>query len=212
MKIPNKKEITYYFTHFFWLSLLFVASYGYTNHFASQRTDHFELYMDIEKRIPFLPGWILVYFSINGFFVLPLFYLNKGEMRLLSQCFVWITIFASICFLVFPMRLGYTKPGSITTFPLIYKLFYTIEKPHNLFPSLHIAYSSLILRFVIKKTNHTEKLIFLFWFIFLVFSVLFTHQHHISDIFGGMMLTYLVLKITMYWQGKRRGLIGRDRS
>ncbi|PJZ43838.1 phosphatase PAP2 family protein [Leptospira brenneri] len=203
MKIPNRDECFYFFSHLFVLTILFCIFYGTTNYLASQRTDHLELYLNFEKNIPFFPSWILIYFSINLIFFLPLFYLHPMEMRLLSICFSLITIVASICFILLPARLGYLKPMSFSIFHSIYQFLYTIEYPHNLFPSLHVSYSALIFRFLFPKAKRKEKFLFIVWFILLVLSVLFTHQHHIFDIFSGLLLTYLVLKLAFY--GERKG-------
>lgn len=212
MKKPNQNQIISYSIHFVWLSLLFVFLYGSTNYLASLQEHHFDLYLEIEKEIPFYPTWILIYFSINGMFLLPLFYLSKKKYRFLSFCFAWITIFASLCFYFFPMRLGYPKPDIISSFPFLYEVLYSLEYPHNLFPSLHVAYSFLILRIVLPKTNFIETWIFLIWFFLLLGSVLFTHQHHIIDILGGLCLTEMVLKLTMYGKRKRWWLFRRNRT
>lgn len=65
-----------------------------------------------------------------------------------------------------------------------------IDEPNNLFPSLHVVVSWISWRYVAKMTTVTDRYKSIsFIFVLLVFlSILFTKQHLVMDIFGGIIV------------------------
>lgn len=101
-----------------------------------------------------------------------------------------MTFIAGILFLLLPSESGVTRPAISTVEPqILFELLYTLDLPYNLFPSLHIAYTSLALLIIL---SHSEKQTWLAlivsWWLLMVLSVLFLHQHHLADIIGGLLL------------------------
>lgn len=200
MKLPNREELIFYTIQFLILSILFFVLYGLTNYLASKSQNHYSLYFEFEKNIPFLAPSIIIYLSINLIFVLPVFYLTIPEMKHLSFAFSSITILSCSIFYFFPTKLGWIRPGHVPNFEWIYSVLYSVEYPHNLFPSLHVAYSYLIFKILWPKTHLMEKILYRIWFFLLLSSVLFTHQHHLLDILGGIFFAEFGLKISNNWK------------
>jgi membrane-associated phospholipid phosphatase len=57
-----------------------------------------------------------------------------------------------------------------------------------LFPSLHIAFRTILAALYAKHTKGVIRLASHVWFILIGFSTLLTYQHHFVDIVGGFVL------------------------
>lgn len=176
------------------LSLLFVLLYGASNYYASTLTDHYVLRYSWEMHIPMLPGFIIPYMSIDLFFFFSFFLCTTNtELRTHAVRLAVCTIVAACCFVIFPMKLGMDRPHLTGVNGEIYAFLKSFDYPHNLCPSLHVAYT-LILRMLYSR--HTRGLIwwlFHVWFFAVSFSVLFVHQHHVIDLLGGAALATVVM-------------------
>jgi membrane-associated phospholipid phosphatase len=176
------------------LSLLFVVLYGASNHYASTLSEHWVLRYGWERHIPMLPAFIIPYMSIDLFFFFSFFICTTNtELRTHAARLAVCTIVAVCCFVIFPMKLGMERPHLAGVNGAIYALLKSFDHPHNLFPSLHVAYT-LILRMLYSR--HTRGLtwwLFHAWFFAVSFSVLFVHQHHVIDLIGGAALATVVM-------------------
>jgi len=174
---------------------LFLLVYGTTNHLLHESSS-FQPYFSWEKSIPFVDWMIIPYMSLNLIFLIPLFFLTKSKLKVLDLAFVMSTICAGIFFVIFPFTPEFTRviPSGITS--TLYRHLYILDNPKNLFPSLHVTYSTLYFLscFTIFKSS-TGRIIFGVWITLIIVSTLFTHQHHIIDIVSGISLggvTYLI--------------------
>ena len=73
--------------------------------------------------------------------------------------------------------------------------FYQYDEPHNLVPSLHIAYSTTVFLYLWKKSVGHWRTAFIIWTVAIYASVVLTHQHHIIDIVTGAALSLCVYKL-----------------
>ena len=92
--------------------------------------------------------------------------------------------------------MAFARPDSVEQFQFLFNLLHTYDKPYNLAPSLHITFSAITLLFLIQKNSIGAKVIFVFWFLAMCLSVLFTHQHHFIDVVTGSILALLVFKLS----------------
>lgn len=159
---------------------------------SSVRSYTLPLYFSWELNIPFIPGFIIVYFSIGGLLLLPLFTLSVSELHRLGINLLWLTLLAGLIFFLVPTRLGFVRESDPRQYKAIFWLLFKIDHPHNLFPSLHIAYSLTIILSVLKKNERYLQWILIAWLAAISFSVLLVHQHHILDIVGGVILSTVI--------------------
>jgi membrane-associated phospholipid phosphatase len=169
------------------LTLLFAATYGATNWIAAQWSSRLRLYFDWELAIPFAPWAIYVYVSINALLTLPLFFLDTNGIGRLGRGFAWTTILAAVAHLVLPADLGWSRPA-VPPASLLATLF-TLDWPHNLAPSLHVAYSALAGLAVWNAARAAWlRTLAAVWATALAASTMLTHQHHLVDVVTGAAL------------------------
>lgn len=191
MKWPNKNEFILYNCCSIIICLLFYFCYLGANSYAAAAQKKYLFYLELEKNIPFLPEFILIYFSLNLLMTMPLFYFETRQI--LSFCFQLIlaTLIACLCFILFPGELGFVRQLPKGAFQEIYATLFKIDKPHNLAPSLHIVYTYLT---IFNLALVSKKRLWHLWGVLMCFSVILTHQHHIFDILTGWTLAFMTFQ------------------
>ncbi len=190
---PDRAGASLYVRLLVLLSLLFVLVYGGCNWLTSQRESTWGMYAQWELTIPFVPSMVFVYFSISVLFWLPMFCLNPTQMRALARVFALATVVAGVCFLLIPGHLGHTRPTTVPDFAPVYAAMYQLDLSHNLVPSLHIAYSSLLVwvitsALVGSQQSRRSAWLLYGWLALIIASVLLVHQHHLLDVATGLLL------------------------
>lgn len=165
------------------LTLLFGITYGGTNALAAQRPGWFRLYSEAELRIPFVPPWIYVYLSFNLFTLTTLFTLDIAGLKRYAAAFALVTLGAAACHLLLPTASGWERPNTVPGYPA-FGMLYRVEGPHNLVPSLHVAYSWLTALVIRRRFGWI-------WAALLSLSTLLVHQHHLIDLPAGWLLGWL---------------------
>jgi membrane-associated phospholipid phosphatase len=178
---PFSRRLAVYLRLSICLALLFTVTYTATNRLSALRTNHLRLYFDRELNIPFVPWMIWVYLSINFFLALPLAVLNIAEIHRFARAFALATIAAALTHLLLPTQLGWAQPAC-----------FTFDYPHNLAPSLHVAYAVLAGAAVWHGASSFWVRMFSgAWLALLVSSVVLVHQHHLLDVVTGAALGIL---------------------
>ncbi len=175
------------------LYLQFFLLYGSSNYYlASNEIAHYHFYFDWELHIPLIAPFIYIYLSLSLFLILPVFYLRYKQLPAWALSYMWMTFIACSLFIIFPTELAGTRPTIISGSTLTqasFSLLYFFDKPHNLFPSLHIAYTTLALLIILNSDfNRRWQGTIIFWWLLLLISILFVHQHYMLDILGGLVL------------------------
>lgn len=173
------------------LLLLFAIVFGGTNWLGSLREEHYHFYFQWELGIPFIPEMILVYLSIQFLFLLPALHCDSAGMIVLAKRMALATILAGFCYLLMPAEPAFPRHETVDSFQWLFTILYTLDEKHNLFPSLHITLSTLVVIALLKNVNKLLGSIYLVWLGALYLSVLLVHQHHIPDIMAGLLLTLI---------------------
>jgi len=192
---PGYHRLGVYLKQAVLLDILFVVVYGGINWLTTQRSKLFDLYSGWELVIPFVPAMIYVYFSIIILFILPLFCLNELQMKILAKRIALAILLSGLVFLLLPARLGFSRPQQVIGYETIYSIMYAVDPPHNLFPSLHIAYSALIIDSLLAHSPLWLRWFWSIWLALIGISVVLVHQHHIADVAGGLLITWISRKI-----------------
>jgi membrane-associated phospholipid phosphatase len=182
-----------YFFWAFWVGIAFFSIYPTCNWLSTQRSHTFNLYFTAELSIPFVPEFIWVYFSMYLLFLLPPCFLGVADLKVLGKQLISATLFSCVIFLLFPAKLGFER--SIPQNPLYESIFaklFAIDMPYNLVPSLHVVFSALIV-LVMTDTFKTVwgKFVCWGWLSAICLSTLLVHQHHLLDLFAGLVVAWL---------------------
>ncbi len=172
-----------------WVGVAFFSIYPTCNWLTARRATAYGLYTDWELSLPFIPAFIWVYLSMYVLFLLPPFFLGPAGLRLLGRRLVWATLAAGLAFLLVPGQLGFPRiaPAGDGLLTPLYEQLFAVDLPHNLVPSLHVAFSALILLALIGAAAALRWLWWP-WLGLICASTLFVHQHHLLDVFAGLAL------------------------
>jgi len=174
------------------LFVLFVCVYGATNWITSLRTDRLRLWFDWELAIPLVPWMVWPYLSLVLSFFLPMFALDAATIRILCRRLAMATLVSAACFLLLPGESGHARPEVVPAHDLAYRLIYALDLPHNLAPSLHVSWSVILLIALRAASPPWARRLIEAWLALLIVSVLLTHQHHVLDVAGGMLVALAV--------------------
>lgn len=170
-------------------SILFVVVYNACTQITATRSDVGTWYYAWEFAIPFIPPSIIPYWSIDLLYVLSFFLCtSRSELSVHSKRIAAATLLAGACFLAFPLRLGFPRPDVDGFCGKLFDLLHAFDQPYNLFPSLHIALWLLLRQVYVRHVPRWLAWPVKIWFALIALSTLFTWQHHIIDILGGVIL------------------------
>lgn len=164
------------------------------NEIASKNTHFYQLYFEFEKDIPMVPWMIYVYQSFALLIIINYFSIKSPQkIKAYSISFISSCAIAAVFFILFPAELGFSRVENIEGYEFMYDAIHVIDKPHNLAPSLHIAYSGLG-AYVLSSEVQSKLLkgMIWIWFLLICSSIVLVHQHHLFDIFTGAILAFVV--------------------
>lgn len=169
---------------------LFLLAYLGANQLATENPDRHAMYMDWELGVPLVPWMIVIYLSYVGvFLLLPMVMKKEQALVSLAYSFLASTLVATVIFVLFPGELGYHRPEYVAGFDFFFQGLYEIDRPHNLYPSIHVTFSALTAWAMVHQTNvRWFHVAILGWAVLLAASVILVHQHHLFDILTGLLL------------------------
>ena len=193
----SKKEVwkIYGFWAFF-VGVAFFGVYPICNWLTSHREEVYQLYFMAELNIPFVPEFYWPYISLYALFLLPPFFMNTIELKLLGQRIILATLISGVFFIIFPASLGFVRVSPDGFYSDLFSTLFILDLPHNMAPSLHVVYSALILIGVYKSSkDNFVKIIVMLWLVLISLSTLLVHQHHIIDIISAIDISLDCFKI-----------------
>ena len=174
-------------------SSLFLGLYCLTNWLASLRSGVGTWQFAWERYIPFVRWMIVPYLSIDILFFLSFFICtDRRELLTHFKRIVAVNVIAAVFFVLFPLRMEAHRPTDLSGLlgPL-FTLLYSLDRPYNLCPSLHIAQGLLVWIVFNRHTREPLRLLVHAWFLVIGLSTLLTWQHGAPDILTGWMLGML---------------------
>lgn len=179
------------FVWLLYLGIVFFLLYGSANQYAANvATDTF-FFMDWEKNIPFIEGFIVPYMSSDVLFALAfLLPQTRLSVKVLALRSFFAIVVSVLCFIVWPLKFGFSKPAVDNVLFEMLKL----DLPYNQLPSLHVSLA-VILWFSMKNNIQSTliKTALFVWLILIVLSTLLVYQHHFIDIPSGFLLGLVVV-------------------
>lgn len=163
--------------------------YGLTNTLATRNPNVGTWHYSWERFIPFVPIFIIPYFSIDIFFSFaPFLCTSREERSTLAKRILLAICVAGLIFWLMPLTTAVPRPKVDGWLGPIFRFLYSFDQPHNLFPSLHIALRTILVGTYVRHTRGTLRLLVHVWFSLIGLSTLLVYQHHFVDIVGGFIL------------------------
>ncbi len=151
-----------------------------------------------DAHVAFLPWMVIPYLSSGLFFCLGFFWVHSvDQLRLLSQRLLLATVLAAFVFMAYPLQFSWVRPPiSVPLLSVLFDFLSVVDRPYNQLPSLHVAYC-LIVWFSLRRAiaSPWAKAAVGAWLLLTAVSTVFTYQHHIIDVFGGLLLGTLCLQL-----------------
>ena len=154
--------------------------------------------LSLDRAIPLVPGWSLVYASLFLAAVLPAFVIHQHDhlnRTILAFILMWLVAFT--CFWFYPtlssrpakaLILG----GGFAEWGL--RAIYSTDARYNCLPSLHVA-QCFLAALSCGRVHRGVGAVALVWASFVALSTLFTKQHYVLDVVTGIMLAGLAYAI-----------------
>jgi PAP2 superfamily. len=184
------------------VGVVFFSVYPTANWLAELRGNSYSMFFSWELRFPFVQEFIWFYLSLYLLFVLPPFFLTSDEMKRLAKKLITATCLAGLVFLVLPAQLGFPRiVPSDSPYHEIFLAMFAIDKPFNLVPSLHVAYSTAIILAIAERLGKIGSIVFFGWLALVSASTILIHQHHLLDVLAGLALALIM---HYYWERRNQ--------
>lgn len=193
---------------FLFLTGYFLAGYLLINAFSAGRGVYYSVGFPFEARIPFIPVFILGYICAYGS-VIYLYFVIRDITPWRRTAVSFLTLF-TLCFsvfLLFPVKMTLRPDIAVLmgngVIDDIARFYFTVDKPYNAFPSLHVATPTLATLLVWRHYPLAHWILLAMALITAV-SVVLVKQHYISDVIAGFIVAvvcFAVVGATQPWWG-----------
>lgn len=169
---------------------IFFLCYTVPNKLAYIKPERvFQLYTQWELKIPLIPEFIFIYVSTYIQILIPVFFLTKRRLYYYAWAINYSSIVAAFFFIFLPGELGFDRTQEVARYAFMYKWLHMVDDPHNMYPSLHVAYSTITTLTIFHHLkSFWAKRILAFWQVLVYLSIFFVHQHHLFDLITGLPL------------------------
>jgi len=175
-------------------AMLFALVYGGADYITSRREFRVRVHFEFERNIPFVPAMTWLYVSVYPLaMAAPVILRSRRELFALFASHAAATVVAGVCFLLFPAELAYPKPTELGMHSSIFHFADGLNLEYNLAPSLHVAYSGILVMAYAGKARSVCKAVLWIWAGGIAVSTLLTHQHHVVDVVTGFLLAAAVM-------------------
>ena len=178
--------------------LVFSLCYLLANALAQQRGTTRHIAFAWEAHTPFWP-WMVLPYASSGILVctalcrVP----SQDGLRVLSLRLLLATVLAALVFVLWPLQFSGQRPLVDALIPAaLFRALAWVDAPYNQFPSLHVAFCVLLwapLRDLLAAP--WARALLGGWLLLTALSTLFTYQHHVLDVVGGVLLGLVCLRV-----------------
>jgi membrane-associated phospholipid phosphatase len=145
----------------------------------------------IDRAIPLVPAWSLVYASLFLAAILPAMVVHQQEhLDRTIRAFVWMWMIAFVCFFFYPTAAS--RPPQLAADGFAdwgLRAIYSTDSRYNCLPSLHVA-QCFLAAFTCWRVHRGVGGAACAWAVLVAISTLFTKQHYVLDALTGVLLAY----------------------
>lgn len=200
------------FAHLIGFFTVFNCLYNLTNAYTAKLATHVPISnvaSGFDSQIAFIPSMILLY-SCSLWLLIVSFFITdtKKDLQRLTLRLLLTTVFACLCFYWLPLKFSFQLPvvdsayqNSGINWRWAFALLHAVDEPYNQFPSLHVGYAVILLVSlwtpiaVFHNCLIAYRLSLICLCVGIAVSTLFTWQHHLLDVLGGLILAIFVLGV-----------------
>lgn len=178
---------------------------------------HYDLTTSFDKMIPFVPQWIIIYVLTYFFWIINYSIIAINSSKKKWFMFVTADMITRLVCGVFFILLPTTniRPeivgGGFSNW--LTSLIYSMDKPFNLFPSIHCLASWMcyIGMRKIKSIPKWYRIATMVFALLICASTQFTKQHYIFDVISGLMIAEICYYVCTHtsWYKKVMGLFDK---
>lgn len=162
--------------------------YFFVNRLQADQNSCIDLGTKLDRKIPYVPLFALMYFSTYVFVLQPFFVLSDArQFYWMLTSFVSISVISSLIHATVPSkieRVEQVTEGGVSGWML--GLFQKTCKPYGNFPSMHVGLSVPVVAANFMAGGPVGGGVMLVWAVLIAVSTLFTKQHYILDVLAGL--------------------------
>jgi hypothetical protein len=169
-------------------TLVFIVVYGGADILGASAEQRYQVALDFEAQIPFMPSMAVIYLSILPLMLLlPVVYNKPWELFPLFVVLSFEVLVGGALFLLFP-TLEIFPPRDSSANTLIFFVADTLNLRYNNLPSLHVALSLTTAIAIAQRCGTWGRWFYLGWGMLITVSSVLMHEHHIADVVAGSLL------------------------
>lgn len=161
------------------------------------------LKLHFEEHIPFLPYFSIPYILFIPFLLITIIYFIffYKDFKSVFISFISCQLTAYIIYTFY--QTSVTRPDIVfkDTFSTLVAYIYSIDKPYNCFPSLHVSLSIICLLYWIKILPRFQIIMNIFVML-ITLSTVFIKQHYVLDVISGIILAIVSFYIGQTFSDK----------
>ena len=167
-------------------AFVYVGTRPFTN-----KLHHYDWSIPLDDRIPLVTAFMIPYLLAFATWIVGFIVITRENKEVCYSVMTGEQIAKLICalfFILLPTHIIRPEVTGNSFAELLTKCVYQMDEPNNLFPSIHCLESWIVFRGSMRCQKVGNKYrVFMFISAIIVFlSVLFTKQHVVVDIFGGI--------------------------
>lgn len=147
--------------------------------------------------VPFVPWMIVPYLSSAPLLALGFLWAPQvPPLQAYSRRLLLATLLGGAVFALWPLSFDGPRPQpQAEPWHTLFAALHEMDTPHNQWPSLHVAY--MVVLWGLCRAGLASRLKRAFaaaWLLAVAAATVFTHQHHLADVAGGVLLGALVCR------------------
>lgn len=177
--------------------LWFYLVYGATDFVTGLHDWRVPVHLEVELAIPFVPGMTVAYSSLYPmFWLVPFALRTRAEVSTFFRVYCAEVAIAGVFFLLIPASPAFPPHDEqdLGPFAAMFANADRFNLTYNMAPSLHVAFASTTAWMLTRKASHPVRAFFFAWAALICASTVLTHQHHLVDIAGGLVLAALCVR------------------
>jgi len=183
---------------YFIFLILGLASFLLYFPMESRKVKGHSLEIGLDRRIPMISEFVIPYILffpyVLGVFLWA-FFIRASYFPQLALSLILVSVVTTVIYLGFPSRM--VRPFGVGNLRVdgftdrLVRLIQKFDKPNNVFPSNHVAYS-LVVTFFLVATFPAYVGIFWIIFAFIAASTVMIKQHYLVDVPAGAVLAIVI--------------------